>query len=348
MPSFTSSNLICNKAYSDTLATACLKAQPEDFCVEEILGFEPEGEGEHVYIWVEKKGLNTSQVIADLSKQLDIARKNIGYSGLKDKQAFTGQWLSFVWPIKQELPEINGQSWQVLKTKRHLRKLKRGVHKGNQFTLHLTNVGGEKDALDARLQTIAKQGFPNYFGLQRFGFDGSNISKAERLFLGEIKLKPAQKSMLYSAARSYLFNQYLSNRIEQGLWDKTIAGDVYMLDGSHSVFNQSPDETIITRLEQGDIHCSGVLHGKGDAFGEQAQQLWQNVLDDNTLLAEGLVKANCSTHYRALRAVPKDLQWQWLKDDVDNQSLELKFFLPAGVYATALLHELVNIEEAVW
>lgn len=339
---------VCKSVFPNLAASADFKLEPEDFIVVEELGFEPEGSGEHLFLFVEKKNLTTDRLIGDIARSLDLKKKQVAYSGLKDKDAITRQWISVPWPIKQNLPDANmvvGESWKVLEMKRHLRKLKKGVHKANHFTITLKNVVGEQSDIDERLQQISEQGVPNYFGPQRFGFGGQNVSKAKALFAGELKLKPAQRSIYYSAARSYLFNQYLSKRIEAGFYLHPVDGDVFMLEGTHSVFAEdSHSEKIVERFNSHDIHSCGVLYGQGQALQGEAQTLWSDVVTAETEVAEGLMAAGLKSSYRALRLPVKALNWKW---NNDNQC-KLEFTLPSGSFATAVLHEVIIINEAQW
>lgn len=332
-------------AYPKLLINAAFKQQPDDFIVTEKLPFTPEGEGEHVFVYIEKKLINTVDVVQDIAKQTGVAQKHIAYSGLKDKQAKTRQWFSFAWPIKQEIPELSGDNWQVLEVTRHVRKLKRGTHQQNDFEITLRDIEPtNKKAIEQRLALIAKEGVPNYFGPQRFGFSGNNITKALALFSGAIKMRPNKRSIYFSAARSYLFNHYLQVRIKAGIWNQYLEGDTFMLDGSQSVFTEKLDEQLANRLKALDIHPVGVMHGEGGALTSEAQALWQQCLQAQPALCEGLLKFQLKSAYRALRLWPKSLNWQWQ----NNNTLTLSLTLPAGTFATAVLHELFIVNETPW
>lgn len=211
--------------FAKSPVTAVFKQQPEDFRVTEELGYTPSGQGEHVYLWIEKTGLNTEQVAKDIAKLLAISVNQVSYSGLKDKQAVTKQWFSVVWPIKKEFPHLLGNSWQVIEQHRHDKKLRRGSHQSNHFQIVLRDLQGDTAELERRLQIIKQQGFANYFGEQRFGYQGQNLVKAKALLAGEFKCKPFLRSIYLSAARSYVFNAYLSERVRQGNWNQVLAGD---------------------------------------------------------------------------------------------------------------------------
>jgi tRNA pseudouridine13 synthase len=209
---------------------------------------------------------------------------------------------------------------------------------GNKFTLLIRNWTGNQEEAEKQLQLIKTQGFPNYFGPQRFGHHGQNIDRALAMFAGA-KVKREQRSLYLSAARSYLFNLILAQRVAQANWHRALNGDVFKLDGSNSCFaGDSDDASLPARLEQGDIHPTGIMWGRGGKVATaEAGAIENTVIAANASLADGLLAFDLEADRRALRALPQDLEWQWL----DNQ-LKLSFNLPAGSYATALLREIIG------
>jgi len=220
------------RAYSEPSITGVLKAECEDFRVTEQLGFELSGEGEHLYLWIEKRNMNTRHVVELLAQWAGLKPMDVGYAGMKDKQAITRQWFSLYLgnkpdPDLSELPEGN---YTVLEHTRHRQKLRRGMHQGNAFEIRLTQLNeGEvvdEQALTQRLEQVAESGVPNYFGEQRFGHHANNLNEAHRMLIERCRVKRSMKGIYLSAARSYLFNRVLSARIEQGSWQQLLAGDV--------------------------------------------------------------------------------------------------------------------------
>ena len=204
--------LLGPRAYGEPLGTAVLKAIAEDFQVDEVLDIPFSGDGEHLWIWVEKRGLNTEEAARRIAKAAGVPLRTVSYAGLKDRQALTRQWFSVQLPGKADpdLTAAENDTLKILKTTRHKRKLQRGAHSANGFTLRLTQFAGDKDAIEQRLQLIAKQGIPNYFGAQRFGHDGGNVVDARSW--AARKALPEQRnvrSRLLSTARSFLFNNCL-------------------------------------------------------------------------------------------------------------------------------------------
>ena len=215
----TESELLGPCAYGVALGSAVLKATAEDFQVDEVLDIPLSGDGEHLWLWVEKRGLNTEEAARRLARAAGVQLRTVSYAGLKDRQALTRQWFSIQLPGKADpdMSAAENETLKILNSTRHKRKLQRGAHAANGFTLRLTQLNADKDALQARLETIAKAGIPNYFGAQRFGYQGGNLGEARdyasRQALPEQR---AVRSRLLSTARSYLFNQVLAARVADG------------------------------------------------------------------------------------------------------------------------------------
>ncbi|RXR05340.1 tRNA pseudouridine(13) synthase TruD [Pseudoxanthomonas composti] len=339
-------------AFGTPVLESVMRATPEDFRVDELDGFQAHGEGEHLLLTIEKRGLNTTDVARRLARWAGIGEVGIGYAGMKDRHAVTTQRFSVhlpkrVAPALEALQEsASGEgTLKVVHQHWHNRKLPRGALAGNRFTLTLRQVRGEREAIAARLQQIAQRGIPNWFGEQRFGRGGGNVAQALAMFAGR-RVKREQRSMLLSAARSQLFNQVLTRRVEAGCWDQPMEGEVWMLAGSRSVFGpEAWSEALAERLASFDIHPSGPLWGEGELRSAHAcAALELDAVSDaaSLKLRQGLEQAELKQERRALRLRPEQFAWQWLAEDV----LELRFALPPGAYATAVLHELGQVGEA--
>ena len=239
------SDLLGPRAYGEALGTAVLKATAEDFQVDEVLDIPLSGDGEHLWLWVEKRGLNTEEAARRIAKAAGVPLRTVSYAGLKDRQALTRQWFSVQLPGKAD-PDLSGaenDTLKILKTSRHKRKLQRGAHAANGFTLRLTQLNADKDALEQRLQQITRQGVPNYFGTQRFGWQGGNLGEARDY--AARKALPEQRnvrSRLLSTARSYLFNQVLASRVADGTWRQAQVGDLLAFTDSRSFFPAGIEE----------------------------------------------------------------------------------------------------------
>ena len=329
-------------AHGNPPLTARLRVAPEDFQVEEILGYDADGSGEHALLWVEKRGANTDWVARELARFAGVPPLNVGYAGLKDRhavtrQAFTVQLAGKPDPDWSAFPHAEVK---VLAATRHSRKLKRGALRGNRFVLVLREVQGDRAEAERVLERIGARGVPNYFGEQRFGREGGNVAQARAMFAGK-RVDRDKRSMLLSAARSQIFNGVLAARVERDAWDAPLEGEIWSLAGSRSWFGPEPfDAALAERLARGDIHPSGPLWGQGEppTTGE-AGALEREIASQEADLAAGLAAARMDQERRPLRLRPKDLRWRWLEGD----ALELAFELPAGAYATVVVRELAQV-----
>ena len=335
------------RAHGASVLAARIRTAPEDFFVEELPGFEASGAGEHLLLTIQKRGMTTAFAAKRIAAWAGVAESAIGHAGLKDRHAVTRQRLS-VWLPKKIAPDIDAlqsDDLQVTEHAWHARKLPPGALAGNRFVLVLRDVAGERADIDMRLQAIAARGVPNYFGEQRFGRGGDNVRKAVAMFAGG-RVKREERAMLLSAARSELFNRVLAARVDAGNWDAALDGEVWMLDGSRSVFGpEAFTPELQARLHEFDIHPSGPLWGEGELRSTGAAcELELAALEGDTAsrLRKGLERAGLRQERRALRLRPAELAWQWL----GNDALELRFALPPGCYATTVLRELGDITDA--
>lgn len=336
------------RAWGAPLACGRLKSQPADFQVEEMLAFSLSGEGEHVWIWVEKEGENTDWVAQRLAKWAGIRVRDVGYAGLKDRHAVTRQWFSLYLPGR-EAPDPalwQEENIRLLAIERHQRKLQTGGLSGNRFILRLRdldlNADSDAHKLETRLRQIADQGVPNYFGAQRFGRDERNLVMAQRLFSAELtRLKPAQRKLYISAARSMLFNLIVAERVAQGSWNQALEGDVFQLAGSKRWFEDDGSEGLAQRVQAADIHPTAALVGQGVRPSKaQAQSVEAQVLEPHQTWCCALAKLGLQQDRRAMRVIPQQMQWHWL----DAQQLQVSFTLPAGSYATVVVREFLEFE----
>lgn len=323
---------------------ARFRASAEDFEVDERLGFAPDGRGEHLLLRVRKRGANTAYVGDALAKWAGIDARGVGYAGLKDRHAVALQTFSLHLPGREPPAEWpSSPEFEVLSAVRHGRKIARGALQGNRFRIMLREVEGERGEIDQRLATLGAQGVPNYFGEQRFGHGGGNIAAARRMFAGQ-RVRREQRGMLLSAARSAIFNAVLADRVLDGSWCRGIDGEVWMLDGSHSVFG--PEDTtpeLEARCRAGDIHPTGPLWGAGELRTRHvARALEQRTAEAYGDLCAGLAAADLRQERRSLRLRLQEADHVWR----DDRTLALTFFLPAGAYATAVLHALGTVTDA--
>lgn len=310
-------------AYPASGASATLKRLNEDFIVTELPLQRPSGEGEHIWLDIEKNGANTAFVAQQLAEAAGVQDRDVGYAGLKDRYAITRQWFSIYLP-KGETPDLTllrHPEFNVLSQSRHVKKLRPGDLQGNRFRIVLRDVTGDRGAVEANLEAVASHGVPNYFGAQRFGHDGGNVMQGLAMLTRAIRVRnPKKKGIYLSAVRSFVFNEVLALRIQRGLWDKTLPGDVMDEAG----------------------RPTGPLWGRGRVITtEQAQALENGVAERHAALCDGMEHAGLDQERRALVASPAEMSWEWPQAD----QLVLTFSLSAGNYATSVLNEILRTTE---
>jgi len=336
-------------AFAKPTLAASFKQQPGDFLVRECLPFQPSGDGQHVYLQIRKTTLNTQDVARRIQRFCRVKPKAIGYAGLKDKRAICEQWFSVDVAGLSEEPswsQLESEPLQLLQVVRHSKRLRIGWVKTNQFEIRLRDLNADRQQWDARLALIAENALPNYFGGQRFGIDFSNVASSIDLLLSprgaakQRELVAGKRGFHYSVIRSYLFNEILSTRVLAGTWQRALAGEFLVLDGSHSFFQcESVDSEINQRLLGFDIHPSAALVGKEKEQAyrlDEAQRTEQAILEPYRDWIEALSDQGVMAARRELRVKPRYFTWQWL----DSGDLQIKMELAAGVYATTVLREL--------
>ncbi|RUO36357.1 tRNA pseudouridine(13) synthase TruD [Aliidiomarina sanyensis] len=342
----------------EVLPTGVYKSRPEDFEVIEQLGFVPEQnpKGQQHWLRIKKVGVNTEDLAKQLSKALRIHPRDLGYSGLKDKHAVTEQWMSVqlpaldnpdwsVWWTQNMTSErLRGGSAELLEVVRSSKKLRRGTHKANLFRLCVRDISNP-ETLQRRLEALAHVGsVPNYFGPQRFGRRGDNVTQALAMARGDHHVRDRNlRSILLSSIRSWLFNTYVHRRLTEG-FPAITAGDVVILSGSQSYFTiETLDDVIRARHQTGDILVSGPLYGDGESPAQGAVKAFEDrVAADYPELVHVLRDARMKAERRALALSLSELRWDWLEE----QTLQLSFALPAGSFATSVLTELGDFQEA--
>ncbi|GAL10434.1 tRNA pseudouridine 13 synthase [Vibrio astriarenae] len=332
-------------AFGKPSAKAKIKAQAADFVVIEDLGFELAGEGEHLMVRIQKTGENTAFVANELAKACGVASKAVSWAGLKDRHAVTEQWLSVHLPTG-ETPDFSAflaqyPSIKILDITRHNKKLRPGDLIGNAFTLRLTEVSDVTE-VEARLEKVKQLGVPNYFGAQRFGREGNNLLEARRWGRDNVRTRNQNKRSLYlSAARSWIFNRIVSDRIEQGLFEQVIQGDVIAqqgVAGFSAPVAKAQIESLNSEFSSGTISITAALAGDNALpTAEAALAIEQPIVDQEADLM-ALIRGNRMRHERRSIALkPQDLCWE-----VEGDSITLSFSLDAGSFATSIVRELVE------
>jgi tRNA pseudouridine13 synthase len=333
------------RAWGEARLTGRIRERIEDFQVREVLSFTPDGSGEHLWLEVEKSGLTTPQAQQFLARAFKLSPREVQYAGLKDRRALTTQWFSLHVGMKRgidALPPLP-PGLRVLQAAKNSRKLRRGSHRSNRFLLTVRDLRGDTSGLSERLDLIAREGLPNYFGAQRFGHGGSNL-RALQAWWQEGAPAPSRtlRGILLSAARGFLFNAVLAERIRLGNWNALVNGDCFNLDGTSRQFvaAAATEAELQERLARLDIHPTGPLWGKGDAEASAAALiLEQEVMKRHAWLCEGLLREGLAHARRPLRVAVRNLRHVLAGDQ-----LQLEFELTSGAYATAVLREVVDMD----
>jgi tRNA pseudouridine13 synthase len=327
-------------AHGVPLAQAPLRLEPEDFLVEEELGFAPAGCGSHVLLKVRKVNANTQWVARELARLARCRPSEVGYAGLKDRRAVALQWFSLPQPrTPLDWAAVHTADFAVLEAHAHTRKLPRGALSGNRFSIRLRTAEGAAAlaaALAPRLAAIAQRGVPNYFGPQRFGRDGANLAGGAR----ELRtLRPQERGFVLSAARSVLFNALLAERVLAGSWQRLLAGDLANLDGRGSFFAApAEDATLAQRCAQLQLHPTGPLWGRGALeSGGAVAELERQVAARFPAQSALCEAAGMRQERRSLRLAVHEL-----RVTEEAAALVLHFRLGRGSFATAVLRELIQ------
>ncbi|MFO1407205.1 MAG: tRNA pseudouridine(13) synthase TruD [Steroidobacteraceae bacterium] len=329
-------------AWGEPLLSGRLRVEPEDFVVEEVLGFRPDDAGGHVLVLVEKRDANTGWVAAQLARAADCAVRDVGWSGHKDRRAVARQWFSLPWSVSaptSPFEAVAGEGYKVIAVHRHGRKLRPGSHRSNRFVIRVRDANAERGRLGTRLETIARDGVPNYFGPQRYGREGANLERARQWATGGTAPRDrTQRGFALSTARSELFNRVVAERVRRGDWNRLLPGEAVMLDGRRSWFRaEVVDEALAARCAALDLHPTGPLWGRGDegAAGE-AREVELAAVAGEPGLAALLESQGLEAERRSLRLPVRGLEWS-----LDGSDFRVGFELPRGTFATSVLHEVL-------
>jgi tRNA pseudouridine13 synthase len=325
-----------------------LKVEPEDFVVEELPLYMPNGEGEHLYLWIEKWDVSGERLLAHLARSLDIAKSDIGMAGLKDRRAVTRQFVSVPRRAEGRVGQVNGDGVRVLEARPHGNKLRTGHLAGNRFDILIRDVDPPAlPHLGRLVERLAALGFPNFYGDQRFGLDGETVALGLALLRGEKRerdIPPSRRRFLLrlalSSVQSLLFNRVLSERVTGGKLHTVQAGDVMQVVASGGCFVAEDVASEQERFERRETVITGPMFGpkmKAPTQGPGAAE--QVVLDASSLTLAGFqrfAKLLPGTR-RALLVWPVDLSTELVREGV-----RVRFTLPPGAYATTLLREVMK------
>ena len=329
-----------------TLQHAGVGGQPrsvEDFIVEEIPAYDPAGTGTHCFIQIRKQGLSTQQALARLSKAYNVAARDIGYAGLKDRRGITSQWVSVpgVTP-KKALSTPTDDALTILRAEMHPHKLRTGHLRGNRFRITLRGTNGSARQAQTILEELQGQGMPNYYGPQRFGRQGDNAARGYAMLKTTRGRWPSDRSLrrlLISALQSAIFNGVAARRVLRKVHATALRGDVMQLGRRAKYFTCRQPSAEQARVALGEISPTGPICGPRMPRPEPdsvARQVEDEVLDGLGIEAEsfGHFGRLARGGRRALSVLPQESSAEQLSD-----AIRLTFTLPPGSYATVLLRE---------
>lgn len=352
-----------NKLYylNHSKIDAYFKQSKDDFVVDEIPLYEFSGSGEHLVLKVRKKDLATWDMLEIISNHTGCKIKDIGYAGLKDKNAMTIQHISIHKSFESQLSTLNHPQIKILETTYHENKIKMGHLKGNKFFIRIKRVQSiDKIKLESALSQIAKNGMANYFGFQRFGIDGDNYLKGEAIVQGKLKERnKTLKQMYINAYQSYLFNNWLSKRIEiskmiENFDPKDIATKLNMDPKTLKEIAKQPHPFKIFHGDVMEHYPFGKIFYAQDLSSE-AQKFFEHDRVPTGLLAGKKVKlavgdalifeqdfikhTNEQGSRRYAWIFPQNISSEYKEE---KNWFELSFELPKGSYATELIAELLH------
>jgi tRNA pseudouridine13 synthase len=323
-----------------------VRVAEEDFLVEELPLYEPSGEGEHLYLTVEKRGRTTSEVAAALARLLGARERDVGTAGLKDRRAVTVQRISIRSPASPaEALGIAGEGFRVLAAARHGNKLRPGHLRGNRFRIVVRGVTASAlaraEAICARLRGT---GAANLFGPQRFGRAGDNAALGRAILLRERQVRDRfLRRLALSALQSELFNRCLSARIDDGLFATAIEGDVMKKRVTGGLFVCEDPAADAPRVAAEEIDPAGPLPGhslfaaRGEALRREEAVLAEAAVDPRWFAAGG---GEMEGARRPYRIAVEDLR----VEPAGEGALVVSFALPKGSYAVSVLREITKTD----
>jgi tRNA pseudouridine13 synthase len=322
-----------------------LRAEIDDFEVEEIPAYAPSGRGPHVYLWIEKRDLTTPEAIARLARAGGFDAQVVGWAGYKDRRAVTRQWISVEGVDADRARSLAADGVRVLDVGRHDNRLRTGHLAGNRFAIVLRGATDEAGAC-AIADRLTREGLANFFGEQRFGREGDNAARAREFLLGGA---PAPRDgrlrrLLASAWQSELYNHALLRRLAAGGHSRALPGDLCVKHATGGMFYELDAAVLQPRLDAQEVSITGPLFGarmrwpEGEARAFEEALLGEELPDRAVLRAHRKLLPGGRRPYRLLPgpiAVTRH-----------PAGLRAVFTLPPGAYATIVLRELCKTDVA--
>jgi tRNA pseudouridine13 synthase len=323
-----------------------LRATPEDFRVDEVPAYLPSGAGPHLYLRIEKRGRTTRDALRALARALGVDEREAGYAGMKDRDAVTTQWLSFLSARDPDPAALAADGLRVLEVSRHGNKLRTGHVRSNRFMLGV--LGGDLERARACAAALEARGLPNFFGPQRFGTEGRNAAVGRALLTGERTPEAGRaardrflRRLCISAWQADLFNRWLAERMADGLFATALAGDVLKKLDTGGLFTCEDPAADGPRVARFEVSPAGPMFGHKlrPAAGEAQAR------EERLLAAEGVGPADLArgrgeaegTRRAARLPVAVAL-------DPAPDGYRASFELPKGSYATVVMRELTKAE----
>ena len=319
---------------------------PERFVVEELPAYPPSGAGTHTFLFLEKRGLTTFDAIARVAAAFGVAARDVGYAGLKDKQATTRQWLSVPDLDPERAITLSGDDLRVLSAARHPHKLRLGHLRGNRFEVVLTGAATDAEIaeLRARFDELAARGVPNLYGGQRFGADAANAARGLELLRGTRRERDKRKRrLMLSALQSAVFNRALELRATRGALTDVLAGDVLKKTDTGGLFVSTEPAVDQRRVDAGELIPTGPLPGGRET--EPPPGTPARALEDEAIAAVGATREEFANAGRELPGARRPVLLRLAdtafceeaRGDLDDRAVRLRFTLPAGGYATVVV-----------
>ncbi len=336
-----------------------IKVAPEDFEVEEIPAYQPCGQGDFLYLWLEKTDMGAEYFLRQIARRLDVPLGEVGTAGLKDRRAVTRQLVSVPGRAEARLSQLEGDGLRLLQVSRHGNKLRPGHLHGNRFRILIRDLDPEApvaELMPRYLQRLQEHGLPNYYGGQRFGRDGETLLLGLAMLGGEKSLQtsggrtlrarsPFLRKLALSAAQSALFNRYLGQRLQDGRLRRVLHGDVMAKIPFGGLFVAEDVQREQNRFDAGETVTAGPIFGRKTFPAAHAA-----AAGEAALLAEcGLTAASFAGFGKLLQGTRRHnlVYLQDLAADLEPQGWRLRFTLPAGSYATVLLREIMKSNLAI-